>query len=50
MLKIGALDHGECPKCRYWDDTGGCQIIENITVEPNQGDVYCIDGVEKVAE
>jgi hypothetical protein len=46
MLKIGATDWGQCPKCIHYDDEHGCKIIEDITIEPNleKDAVYCIDG------
>ena len=50
MLKAGSVTGSECPKCMYWDDRDGCAIIHDVSITRDGEDIYCIDGVEKVAE
>jgi len=46
MLKIGTIGWGECEKCIYWEEEGGCQVLDKISIDREDETVYCVDGIE----
>lgn len=44
MLRIGAIDNGECGRCIYWDEEHGCRIIDMVSITSVGESVFCIDG------
>ena len=44
MLRIGAIDNGECGRCIHWDDEHGCRIIDLVSITSVGTSVFCIDG------
>ena len=47
MLKAGSATGSECPKCLWWDDDDGCAVINDVTIQRDGEDIYCVDGIER---
>lgn len=44
MLRIGAIDNGECGRGIHWDEEDGCRIIDLVSITSVGSSVFCIDG------